>query len=66
MSKPYYTLIVKYERTTDCWEIAFGDYDKETVKDERDDMEDTCAATKIIRTGDTQVEIAAEVNRLNA
>lgn len=65
MNKPYYTLIVKYE-AADAWSIAFGDYDKECVKDERDDAYEDCHATKIVRTSDKQLDIAAAVATLNA
>lgn len=65
MNKPYYTLIVKYE-AGDSWGVAFGDYDRECVKDEREDSYEECYATKIIKTSDDQASITRAVELLNA
>lgn len=64
----YYTLLSRGPDDT-RWAIEFGDYDRNAVRDERDDMKDGhyCDhAFKIITTGETQAEIDAEVARLNA
>jgi hypothetical protein len=64
----YYTLLSR-EPHSKRWVIEFGDYDRNVVRDERDDMKDGdyCDhAFKIITTGETQAEIDAEVARLNA
>lgn len=64
----YYTLLSREPHST-RWAIEFGDYDREVVRQERDDLKDGdyCDhAFKIITTGETQAEIDAEVARLNA
>lgn len=63
-AKRYYTLLVRYE-AGDAWKAAFGDYDRETVVDERDDSYADAAATKIIATAPDQASIDAEVAQLN-
>ena len=65
MSKTYYTLLVKYEKT-DKWSIAFGDYKKAIVREELEDSYADCAKTRIIATIDSQAAIDSEVARLNA
>lgn len=68
-NRSYYTLLVR-ESERDPWAIHFGDYDRDTVEDERyieRHAGDYAAINiRIITTGDTQAEIDAEVDRLNA
>ena len=64
----YYTLLVRDENKP--WEIAFGDYDEETVIDERDDYTEgqnyKKKNTKIVRTNTArQSEIDKVVRKLN-
>lgn len=63
----YYTLV---ERHNGCWGAGFGDYDKETVLDEKDSiLEDYTGMKpsdlKIISTGASQKDITAAVDVLN-
>ena len=62
MSQPYYTLAV---RVNGKWGPEFGDYDRETVKDEMEDCENEWCDMKVIRSGDTQKEIDAAIDYLN-
>lgn len=64
MSRKYYTLLVKYEPTSP-WGIAFGDYNKDVVQQEREDSYSEFK-TKLIKTNDTQASVDAEVRALNA
>ena len=64
MSKKYFSLVVKYA-SVDKWAIAFGDYDKQVVEEEREDSYSDCFKTKIIRTDETQVAIDEAVSKLN-
>jgi hypothetical protein len=67
-SRKYYTLLVNYG---EAWEVHFGDYDLQTVKDEQHDVIDNAwhdlrkKDTKVIVTGDLQPEIQAAVDALN-
>jgi hypothetical protein len=61
----YYTLLVKYESKDEPWSIAFGDYDKETVHQEKVDAYDDAKDTKIICTEDSQSSINEAVELLN-
>ena len=63
-SKPYYSLIVKYEKGN-LWSIAFGDYKKAVVMQEREDAYQDCHKTRIICTMSNQEAIDSEVARLN-
>ncbi|MQW73435.1 hypothetical protein GHK50_20930 [Sinorhizobium medicae] len=67
-NRKYHTLVV-IDGTPGCrWSPEFGDYDLETVKDERDDYLDRGwkrRELQIITTGDTQAEIDAAVAELN-
>ncbi|WP_051382438.1 hypothetical protein [Bradyrhizobium sp. Tv2a-2] len=69
MSRKYHSLLVR-ESKTEPWCIHFGDWELETVKQERDDIVDgeqyAKGNTKIITTGGTQAHIDAEVAKLNA
>lgn len=49
------------------WGVVFGDYDKETVEDERDDVRDAGEYRKlrILRTGDKQTDIQSAIDHLN-
>lgn len=61
----YYTLIVRNNADAP-WEEAFGDYDREVVEDEREDLcRHKKSNTKIIKTGDKQDEIEAKIAKLN-
>lgn len=69
-SRPYYSLLVRAD-AADSWSQAFGDYDCRVTEQEAIDQGEshdgpTKANRKIIRTGDTQAEIQAEVDRLNS
>ena len=74
-TQKYYTLL-QFDRHITKWVIVFGDYDRETVEDERDDCEanyDSSVAAefyftpifKIITTSDKQADIDLAVKRLN-
>jgi hypothetical protein len=70
MAKRYYTLCLLY-KGADTWSIHFGDYDKQTVIDERLDVldgydADNIAAFKVISTKDDQPSINAAVAKLNS
>jgi hypothetical protein len=61
----YYTLAV---REDGVWGAQFGDYDRETVVDEKIDYHDhgySARDLKIIRTGDNQVDIDARIAAMN-
>ena len=66
-TRKYYTLVGL--NTDHVWEIIFGDYDREVVEDERDDIKDNqengvfhdIAKFKIITTSDKQADIEAKV-----
>jgi hypothetical protein len=61
----YYTLAV---REDGVWGPQFGDYDRETVVDEKIDYQDhgySVRDLKIIRTGDTQADIDARIAAMN-
>ena len=65
----YYTLLIKNPETKK-WSVEFGDFDRETVEEERDitwrEGEDyKLKDTKIIKTAESQDEIDKEVTRLN-
>lgn len=65
-TKSYFTLLIKDDTE---WCIHFGDYDREVVADEKDDLQEcygSACKMKIIRTGDSQAEIDAAVSKLNA
>ena len=66
MSKRYHVLLTREDGT--AWAIAFGDYSRATVKEERVDHRDhdwKARDLKIITTGDTQAEIDAAVAEIN-
>jgi len=65
----YYTLFV-YELEHQKWFNYFGDYDKETVADEMDDLNygwDGIAMKymRIVKTSDDQTDIDAVLDKLN-
>ena len=65
----YYTLLIKGNRSNK-WRIEFGDFDRETVEEERDitwreGLGCTLKDTKIIKTSESQKEIDAKVAKLN-
>jgi hypothetical protein len=64
-NKTYYSLLIK-DKKTDPWSIHFGDYDRETVDQEKEDVSEDYAKTRIITTGDSQADIYNAVNELNA
>lgn len=67
--RTYYTLLVRDNKTSP-WAIHFGDYDRECVKDEQNDIVDSeeyrRSDTKVITTDDDQPAINAAVAALNA
>lgn len=71
MAKPYFTLVFNEgPHLSEPWAIAFGDYDKAVVEQERDDLMDSWGAAKkhfkVIRTDSAkQALIDAEVAKLN-
>jgi hypothetical protein len=68
MTKRYHTLLVRDDATCP-WGIAFGDYSRRVVADERNDLQDNEEYSfddmRIIATTDDQASIDAEVARLN-
>ncbi|MBT1154408.1 hypothetical protein J1C56_02260 [Aminobacter anthyllidis] len=67
-SRMYHTLLARDGRNAP-WKIEFGDYSRATVEAERRYYRDQgykAASLKIITTGDTQAEINAAVDKLNA
>lgn len=70
MSKPrlYHTLIVRDGSPGCPWGPDFGDYDLQTVKDERADRRDQgfkASELRIITTADSQDEIRDAVREIN-
>jgi hypothetical protein len=68
MSKRYFTLLER--QANGRWCIAFGDYDRECVEQERDDLLDSSTDEdeteyKIICTSEDQASIDAKVQALN-
>lgn len=71
-TKKYYTLLESINGA--LFTPEFGDYEKDVVEDERDDMKARAELTddgthteyKIIRTGETQTEIDNEIARINS
>ena len=68
-TQKYYTLVGL--NTDHVWEIIFGDYDREVVKDEvrawvDAGRDDSYPSLKIITTSDKQADIDLAVKRLNA
>jgi hypothetical protein len=64
----FYHVLLTRDGAGEAWAIAFGDYDRETVKDEHADHRDhdwKARDLKIITTGDSQTEITAAVAKLN-
>jgi hypothetical protein len=67
--KKYYTLFV-YEPDHDKWFNHFGDYDKETVADEMNDLNYgwdgiLMKHMRIVKTSDQQTDIDAALDKLN-
>jgi hypothetical protein len=65
----YYTLLER-DKPGSPWRITFGDYDRDTVEAEREEMTTGYGATspsrlKIIATGASQAAIDAAVAKLN-
>lgn len=66
--KAYYSLLVRFNES-EFWSVQFGDYDRETVEDERDDMQhgsEPVYAFKIIKTKPDQASIKAKVESINS
>jgi hypothetical protein len=68
-AKRYHSLLER--QANGRWAIAFGDYDRECVVQEREDMidsamDDDATEYKIITTADDQASIDAKVATLNA
>ena len=71
-SRKYYTLL-QFDRHIMKWVIVFGDYELETVQDERDDLKDNYdndfyykPIYRIVNSSDMQSDIENLVNYLNA
>ena len=70
-TRPYFTLIVRDAKDAP-WHIYFGDYDRETVAAEREELRSASCdpiplnRSRIIKTGSRQVAINAAVAKLNA
>lgn len=69
MARKYHTLLTREDDGK--WHIAFGDYDRQVVVDEKEGYRDgypgyKAKDLKIITTGDRQADIAREVAMLNA
>ena len=66
MTRKYFTLLVKSD-PRGAWCPEFGDYDRETVKDEMNDINgrDDVFACKIITTNDDQESIDRMVRNMN-
>ena len=67
--KTYYTLFV-YEQDHGRWYNHFGDYDKETVADEMQDLNYSYDGImmkhmRIVKTSDDQTHIDAALDKLN-
>ena len=64
----YYTLLIK-NIETNLWGVEFGDFDRETVEDEKDYWRDSegymGSRIKIIKTSESQKEIDEIVAILN-
>ena len=64
----YYTLIGKKETNGD-YQLIFGDYDKQTVLDEKLDLNSTYSpfykSMRIIKTSDRQSDINDAIDLLN-
>ena len=70
MSKRRYYILIGYNIATQQYELIFGDYDRETVEDERRDILDGYRADdykylRVRRTSDDQAAINAAVDTLN-
>ena len=69
MPRAYHTLLSLQKNAT-AYAIEFGDYDRDCVKEERDDMiaahDYSGAKFRIIKTGDRQADIDAVVATFNA
>jgi hypothetical protein len=69
MTRKYHTLIVR-EDDKSPWTIHFGDYDRNTVWEEKEDLHSNGLGykkknMKIITTTDAQADIARAVRRIN-
>ncbi len=67
MTNRYFTLLVKWD---DKWSIEYGSYDRKDITDEKISLHDghqrvPYTKMKVIETGDTQVDIDAQVDLLN-
>ena len=66
--KTYYVLLTRDDMHSP-WSVHFGDFHKETVTDERDDMRDggmRASQFKIIQSTGAQADIDEMVRHLNA
>lgn len=67
-TRVYYSLLINHE--VSGWGVEFGDYDNDTVLDERQDLIDsgevTLEQTKIIRTSDNQsaIDVAVRIENI--
>lgn len=61
-AEKYYTLLIL---TNEFWEIAFGDYDLNTVEHEREDAYPHHITCLILCSSDKQEDIDAIVQRIN-
>jgi hypothetical protein len=71
MTRPYFTLITRDAKDSP-WHIYFGDYDRETVEAERQELRSASFdpiplnRSRIIRTSAKQADITAAVAKLNS
>jgi len=69
MARTYYVLAEKHGIAFGVWAVAFGDYDKDCVAFERDEMHESAgvpySSLNIIRTTDKQADIDAAIDALN-
>lgn len=67
MARRYYTLIARVKEDNSPWAAQFGDFDRETVEDEKAEYEDggEYSALKIISTAPEQAAIDSKIAALN-
>lgn len=62
--RTYYTLAT-LDKASGLYHPQFGDYDLETVQDEREEYKEKGERTKIVRSADDQASVNAAVALLN-
>lgn len=75
MARAYYSVVSKTPDEGSKWEMQFGDYDKETVQEEMQDMKDHVGdgctwekgtKFKIIQTGSRKNDIEEALAKINS